>query len=842
MIFAPRILICAILLFSALEAGAAEQMAGGLLFVGDHPGFKWGTTLYLSSDSNIALPAKMSLQFDFAVWQSRQYGTILCFNFAAGKSLMLTLVPDSLGDSSSVALAWHGGRNEVKATLARQVLVRGRWHSCQLLTDFQAGTAALKVDSLPTRCLQFAPLESSSADIRFGYESLQREGALFALRNLRLSESDGASSEKLLHWWPLQESEGAEVRDRVGGLSGWQVHGQWLLPSHTRWTPEREFGPIVDSTARFLFDRTRERYLVVSRDTLYAFSRRDLSISREPFVTPHVGRFHKVLYDERRNRLYTFHDGGGRVTEYSFERRTWPAIDSSTEYNEHNYGSATWVDPGSGDLFMFGGYGWYTLKNAFYRYDFDAGNWVPFAVDGDTIAPRMGPASALDDMGRAYIAGGSGNSTGKQETGLTQFFDLWQFNPHDRTTRRLWASSRMLGDCIEGVSPWIGDSSIFLLTRSDYTIENSEVQELTLYEYPTLQKLVTLRVSPRYQKAQLLIDPSQSQLILALEFLVDRNKYSFKTFTLEYPPVPDAALATAEEKNAHWKPPVLAVIVLATGTIVIGWVSWKRTRRKNGGMQERAGSTAAIGSSAGTKVRIELLGGFHLHDAQGKDLVEQMRRQVAQIFMVLLTYSVPGRGGVGAERLQGLFWPNIDPKSARNSRNVAIKHLRDVLAKVGITILFDDDRYSLQLPDHLECDYYRLLDVLSRITENQGRMPDALIHEFLALAGKGQLLPGKDHPWLEGVRTDLMGDVARAAGLLLKAAGPGNSDGAVIEIADVALLWDPLNEAAMRAKLKRLTSDGLHSQAKAEFERFTATYQSAFKHPFPSSLQAFLVE
>jgi two-component SAPR family response regulator len=331
-------------------------------------------------------------------------------------------------------------------------------------------------------------------------------------------------------------------------------------------------------------------------------------------------------------------------------------------------------------------------------------------------------------------------------------------------------------------------------------------------------------------------------LILALEFLVDRNKYSFKTFTLEYPPVPGAALATAEGQSTHWKPPILAVIVLATGTLVVGWVSWKRTRRKNGGIHQRAGSSAAIGASTGTKVRIEVLGGFHLFDAQGKDLVEQMRRQVAQIFMVLLTHSVPGRGGVGAERLQGFFWPNIDPKSARNSRNVAMKHLRDVLARVGITILFDDDHYSLQLPDKLECDYYRLLDVLSRITENQGRMPDALISEFLALAGKGQLLPGKDHPWLEGVRTDLMGDVARAASLLLKATGPGNSEGATLEIADVALLWDPLNEAAMRAKLKRLTADGLHSQAKAEFERFAATYQSAFKHPFTSPLQAFLVE
>ncbi len=180
MIFASRVLIFAILLFSALEAGAAEQMAGGLLFVGDHPGFKWGTTLYLSADSNIALPAKMSLQFDFAVWQSRQYGTILCFNFGAGKSLMLTLVPDSLGDSSSIALAWYGGRDVVKVPLARQTLVRGRWHSCQLLTDFRAGTAALQVDSLPTRRLQFAPLESSSADIRFGYESPQ-------LINLRLN-------------------------------------------------------------------------------------------------------------------------------------------------------------------------------------------------------------------------------------------------------------------------------------------------------------------------------------------------------------------------------------------------------------------------------------------------------------------------------------------------------------------------------------------------------------------------------------------------------------------------------------------------------------------------------
>jgi DNA-binding SARP family transcriptional activator len=706
--------------------------------------------------------------------------------------------------------------------------------------ELHAGTITLRVDSLATRVLDFSPVPPQAVVIRFGYEPLQREGALFALRDVRIFKQTGGASPLPVHWWPLDEVEGPDAHDRVGSLTGRQSQGKWMLPFHSMWRLDREFGPIADSTAFLVYDQMRERFLLVTRDTLFFISGHDSSIEREAFASPHVGRYHKLLYDARRNRLFTFHEGGGRVTEYSFRNRTWPAVDSSTEYNQQNYTSATWIDPVSGDLWMFGGYGWYTLKNTFYRYDFVGRRWAPIAVHGDTIPPRMGPAVAVDETGRVYIAGGMGNLTGKQEAGLHQFFDLWQFDPDERTVRKLWASRDYLGDGLEKVVLVPADSTLFFLARKYSNEEGSEVHDFTLIAYPSLQKLAALRLPPQLLRTRLFVDEQQAQIILAFEFLNARKEYSFKVYTLDYPPVPGGRHLVAGGTTIARRPDLIVGLGVAAGVLVVGWVYWRRTRKRS--LADPGGAKSIPGTSGLQKpqVSIEVLGRFRVLDAQANDLVPLMRRQVAQVFMVLLIHSLPGRGGIDAEKLTMLFWPNVDPRSARNSRNVAIKHLRDVLLKAGVSVLFNDDIYSLKFPDHFDCDYYRLVDAAERIKENTAEIPDALLRDFLAKAGKGQLLPGKDYEWLEGFRTDLMSDVTRAAGVLLTEKKSGISADRSLEVADVALLWDPLNEAAMRAKLRRLITDGLHSEARAEFDRFAEYYQSTFQHPFPDTIQAFL--
>jgi len=107
---------------------------------------------------------------------------------------------------------------------------------------------------------------------------------------------------------------------------------------------------------------------------------------------------------------------------------------------------------------------------------------------------------------------------------------------------------------------------------------------------------------------------------------------------------------------------------------------------------------------------------------------------------------------------------------------------------------------------------------------------------------RGFLLPAVSHEWLEGFRSYAMLEAVRC--LCGKDGGleqTAEIEGALLAC-DAILSWDPLNEAAIRCKLRMLTKSGNHGEVKRIYGVYADRYRAELGRPCGFSLQNVLAD
>lgn len=172
------------------------------------------------------------------------------------------------------------------------------------------------------------------------------------------------------------------------------------------------------------------------------------------------------------------------------------------------------------------------------------------------------------------------------------------------------------------------------------------------------------------------------------------------------------------------------------------------------------------------------------------------------------------------------FWPDKEEEKVKNSRGVAINHLRNSLADVeGLSIVFDKGYYRLVLGEPCYCD---VVDLLGQVSS---REPD--MDRILSVLSRGKFLKHVDDPVFDSYKSRIENGVSPVLQSEIVRRYRSNSWQEVIEIADMILYFDPLDETALKYATSALVRIQRKEDALLRYAAFTSEYRKVNDSDYP---------
>jgi hypothetical protein len=157
-----------------------------------------------------------------------------------------------------------------------------------------------------------------------------------------------------------------------------------------------------------------------------------------------------MSYDTVRNRLLIWSRGVGNLYQFDETIPKFEQLDDSFDH-KNQYGHSPSINPSTGELCAFGGYGLWTSKNYITRYDEVAGEWFVFDDQDSGVypKPRMNAYTTWKNSDELLMIGGGINETmvphrSPATTGNSNI--LWTFN---RNTGKWHRRSEIALDKVE---------------------------------------------------------------------------------------------------------------------------------------------------------------------------------------------------------------------------------------------------------------------------------------------------------------------------------------------------------------------------------------------------------
>ncbi|HEY3288168.1 MAG TPA: Ig-like domain-containing protein [Gemmatimonadaceae bacterium] len=145
-----------------------------------------------------------------------------------------------------------------------------------------------------------------------------------------------------------------------------------------------------------------------------------------------MGKYRKLIYDAARHRLLTYWDGLGQVYSIPETGGTWTA-EGATGNSDQYYEGYAFMNPVSGRLSLFAGYGWGSFRNTLWEWN-GSNAWLAITTSGAVPEPRFGAQTnvVVDAAGaRAFLT--------QRWLGATEgmYDDLWVLNLRTYAFRNL---------------------------------------------------------------------------------------------------------------------------------------------------------------------------------------------------------------------------------------------------------------------------------------------------------------------------------------------------------------------------------------------------------------------
>ena len=779
----------------------------------------------------------LRIEFSLSMYLPSDFGYVLRIKNNEDDRIFNILYSGRSWDSTCPFRLNEEGKSTIlKADFPHDYIEMGKWMQVSLEFAMAEGRVRLQVDDYEYET-SISPMSTTwRPEINFGKSDYMIDVPSMAVRNLTISDGNKK------YCFPVNESEGLEVREVNGKVYGEVINPQWLMHKSYKWDEVVSFSSKTRAGANY--DHVRKCLVYYNRDSIYVYDFINKDSRKQAFdfpcpVEPYLGTSFVNPCD---SLLYVYEpyvedisSSAPTMAAYDIDANTW-AVKSEDTLPIRFHHHSTYLDEVRKKFVFFGGFGNMIYNGDFYSCDLDNCQWKKDTLpSGDRIYPRyftsLGYSSSEDAL---YVFGGMGNESGEQIVGRNYFYDLYRLDLNTGVNEKIWGKDIVLDWKEENMVPVrnmiLHDGGFYTMCYPEFHT-NSYLQlfyfDIESATYSKLCNKIPIRSDKMSTNANLYFDQDLRLLILTVMESPDDVQSHLRVYALSFPPLTDAEYLAASRKSHVW------VSVLVSLLVVLAVVSIIYSKARHGSSKER-GTLAILGRKRYLVDQkpnsICLFGGFSALDVNGNDV--PFPYQQKKMLCLIIKYSLDD--GISSVRLSKIMWPDKSEDKVKNSRGVAINHLRRLLDNFdGVSLVCENGHFTLQYSDSFSCDWMEFRK------ESLKEHPD--MEKVMPIVSRGKFLPFIEDPVFDSFKEKTESLLINMLSAELIRCYERRQYVNVLDLADVIFHTDSLNEQALICQLNSLVRLKRAEDALVRYSAFVkeynAMYDAEYEHDFKSLIE-----
>lgn len=821
-----------ILLFVTLQASAQ-----GLMFNGMESSIDERTSYDVFSSRRPGFKDVLKIEFSLSMYLPSDFGYVLRIkNNEDERIFNLLYSGKEWGGEYPFRLNEEGKSTIIKADIPHEYIEMGKWMQVSLEFSMAEGKVVLKVDDYvyETDIAPMSPLWRPV--INFGKSDYMIDVPSMAVRNLTISDG------RKVFLFPLNESEGLDVREVGGKTCGNVTNPQWLMHKSYKWDEVASFSS--QTRAGVNYDKFRKQLVYYNGDSIQIYDFINKEARQHRFtspcpVDPYLGTSFVNPYD---SLLYVYEPyvEGGRsssitMAAYDQEENSW-IVKSSDVLPIRFHHHSSYLDENRKKFVFFGGFGSMIYNGDFYSCNLNDYLWQKDTLpSGDRIYPRyftsLGYSPSEDAL---YIFGGMGNESGEQIVGRHYFYDLYRLDLSTGVNTMIWGKDLVLDWREENMVPVrnmvLHDGGFYTMCYPEFHT-NSYLQlfyfDIESATYSKLCNKIPIRSDKMSTNANLYFDQDLRLLILTVMESSDDVQSQLRVYALSFPPLTDAEYRAASRKSRVWLFVFVSLLMVLTVVSII-YSKARRDCNKDLGTLTILGRKRYLVDQKPNSIC--LFGGFSALDVSGNDV--PFPYQQRKMLCLIIKYSLDD--GISSVRLSKIMWPDKSEDKVKNSRGVAINHLRRLLDNFdGVSLVCENGHFKLQYSDSFSCDWMEFRK------ESLKEHPD--MEKVMPIVSRGKFLPFIEDPVFDSFKEKTESLLINMLSAELIRCYERRQYVNVLDLADVIFHTDPLNEQALICQLNSLVRLKRAEDALVRYSAFVkeynAMYDAEYEHDFKSLIE-----
>ena len=653
------------------------------------------------------------LEFNMALYSTESVGYVLRVK-GADEGQIFNLFFDFRGDDILFRLNQEGKCVLIALPVSKAEAMKSHWFKVKIAFNLKQDEITLKIHDQEKVCKGVLLSDEFSPKIVFGKSDHIIDVPEIAVDKLVVNAEH-------TYTFSLDEADGESVCNQEGTLYGKVENPIWLINEAYHWRKEGGFASASEAGSCYNADRNEIYYF--NRDSLFVYNMETGSTSAKAFAERCPVKLFLAgsFFDSDSERLYAYEvytengDSEPMIASLDLHTLGW-RVESYSRLSMQLHHHCSYYDAVRKRYTIFGGFGNMYYSNKFYMFNAEEERWNTLgSLSGDFLCPRyFSSAGYLDSNHSVYIFGGMGNESGDQVIGRRYFHDFYKVDLQEMRVQKLWDISEGQPNMVPAQDMVILNDSCFYVLRYPESVSNSF---LHLYRFSVedgschiLGDSIPIYSDKITTNARLYYNERQSRLFVTVQETSDDVSSKFSVYSLLFPPVSlEKYTANNGGGNAShvWLVLVAAVVAVAGGSV---WIVYKRHRNSGKGEDGKAvrqdkeqlpeASDVKVEKMAvdtGTVNSMYLFGDFSVFDRNGRNISYMFSLRIKQIFCLILRYS--DADGISSKQLSDLIWPDKPKDKVKNSRGVAINHLRKILKELdGIELVYEKGCFRSRCP------------------------------------------------------------------------------------------------------------------------------------------------
>lgn len=731
----------------------------------------------------------------------------------------------------------EGYKGIIKIPFNRQKLMLKQWFKVHISFNMKQQTISMSIDgnqksaTLPTGKNSLP--RTIQANIVFGRSDYLIDVPSFAMRNLVVSDADS-------RWrFPLKQTSGTTVLDDQHHAVGTVNSPYWLINDHYHWTPLLSWASATPAGHNFF--APNHQLLYYNNDTLSIYNVITGTTQRQPFAQPCPVKLYlgTNFIDPARHRLYTYEafrekktNEEPSVASLNLDTYQWNT-EATVQINEgqmHHHGA--FYRPDTQQYIIYGGFANMQYSSRFYSYNIADHHWHMLnEVQGERF-PRYFLSMGYDGQRYAYIFGGMGNESGDQTVGRRFFYDLHRYDTRTNRVEKVWNIDW------KGHRDIVFSKSMVLTPDSFYTIGYSEFKSnsyIHLYRFSLrdghfcqLGDSILIHPDRIETETSLYYDALLHRFIVTVHEYKDEHHNTLRAYSINAPTITEAVFNNYErdQERTPWLPYASGLLIAVVGAGV-----WLFHRRRHPRIIVTDNSKPeAEGIQPNT---IYLFGHFTACGRNGRDISYLFTDKLRVLFCLILQHSA--EGGISSQQLGYEMWGDKTPEKIKNSKSVAINHLRRALKEFeGVTLVYEAGKFKLNIlpTDHNElrtestfhCDYLSLLNLLNDDSTSLYERRSAI----LDIVCRGKFLALIDTPVLDTFKSNTEQLLLKPLTTLMNASVEQSDYTSALHCVKCIFYIDPTNETAFHTQTRVLKRLGKTMELQDAIIHYNETYKKMY--------------